>query len=230
MDPAEFLVHLRRELQAFATCLCGDLSARVTTCGDWTLRDLAEHLGRSNEWVVAAVREGRGDYQAPEAPTDPVELAAWFDRTGASLLEVLQQDPSQDAWTIYPPHTVGFWRRRRCLETLLHRWDAEHALGIDSGMDPELAGEGIAEVIDTIAPRQIALGRAASPTTAVRLLATDTDASWVLGPGNPVATVASTAPNLLLMLWNRLSSGDPALGWEGDHAAGREVLSGALVP
>jgi uncharacterized protein (TIGR03083 family) len=230
MDPAALLAHLRRELDAFAACLRGDLSALVTSCGAWTLHDLAEHLGRSNEWVVVAVSEHRGDYQAPGAPRDPVGLAAWFDRTSVGLLKVLQQDPSREAWTICPPHTVGFWRRRRCLETLLHRWDAENALGIDSGMDPELAGEGIAEVIDTIAPRQIALGRAASPSRAVRLLAEDTGASWVFGPGMPIATVASTAQNLLLMLWNRLPAEDPAIGWEGDYAAGRGVLNGSLVP
>ena len=230
MDSAALLDHLRRELDAFAACLHGDLSVPVVSCGTWTLFDLAEHLGRSNEWVAVAVNERRGDYQAPAAPQEPAALVEWFDRTCARLLEALEQDPSREAWAVCLPHTVGFWRRRRCLETLVHRWDAENALGIDSAVDPMLAAEGVAEVIDTIAPRQIALGRAASPSRAVRLLATDTGASWELGPGTPVATVRATAQNLVLMLWNRLAADDPAIGWEGDPEAGRAVLSGSLVP
>jgi Mycothiol maleylpyruvate isomerase N-terminal domain len=51
-------------------------------------------------------------------PPGPGELAAWFDGTSTALLDVLGQDPESPAWTIYPPPTVGFWRRRRALETL----------------------------------------------------------------------------------------------------------------
>jgi uncharacterized protein (TIGR03083 family) len=230
MDLAVLLAHLRRELDSFATCLTRDLSVPVAHCGGWTLYDLADHLGRSNEWVTAAVTERRGDYQAPAAPRGPGELAAWFDRTSAGLLEVLGQDPALEAWTIYPPRTIGFWRRRRCLETLVHRWDAENALGIRGTLDPALAGEGVAEVIDTIIPRQVELGRAVKPGRSVRLLAADTRRSWVLGPGTPVAEASASAQSLLLMLWRRLPVDDRGIGWDGDVAAGRGVMAGALVP
>ncbi|MGI5328418.1 hypothetical protein [Actinomadura nitritigenes] len=39
------------------------------------------------------------------------------------------------------------------LEALVHRWDAENALGNRRPLDPVLAGEGVAEVFDTMAPR-----------------------------------------------------------------------------
>lgn len=239
MQSAVLLAHLRRELDAFALCLrSGELSAPVVHCGAWTLFDLAEHLGRSNEWVTVAVNECRGDHQAPAAPREQDALATWFDDTCARMLEALEQDPSRRAWTIYPPHTIGFWRRRRCLETLVHRWDAQNALGIGrdmhgngrGAMDPLLAAEGVAEVIDTIAPRQIELGRAKGPNHALRLLATDTGACWVFGPGAPVATISATAQNLLLAMWNRLPSNDPAIRWGGDREAGQAVLAGSLVP
>ena len=179
---------------------------------------------------MAAVTERRGDHQAPAAPRDPGDLAAWFGRTSTRLLEVLGQDPSLEAWTIYPPRTIGFWRRRRCLETLVHRWDAQNALGTGGVLDPVLAGEGVAEVIDTIVPRQVELGRAVNPGRAVRLLAADTGRSWVLGPGTPVATVSASAQDLLLMLWHRLPADDPEIGWDGEVAAGQRVLAGSLVP
>jgi uncharacterized protein (TIGR03083 family) len=126
------------------------------------------------------------------------------------------------------PHTVGFWRRRRCPEALVHRWDAQHALGIPSHLDPALCADGVAEVIEMFAPRQVRLGRLVAPDAAVRLTATDLDASWTLGPGEPVATLSATAQELLLGLRNRLP-----MPWEhltGDKDAARAVLHGPLVP
>lgn len=228
MDSAGYLVHLRREFGAFEACLAGDLSARVEHCGDWTLYDLADHLGRDNLWAAAAVTEQRGDYEAPAAPRDPAALAEWLSRTCGVLLAALDTDPSASAWTIAPPPTVGFWQRRRCLETLVHRWDAEHALGIGGLLDPALAGDGVAEVIDTMAPRQVRLGRTSAPAHAVRLNATDTRSQWTFGPGDPVAAISGTAENLLLLLWGRLD--DPAITWDGDRVRARAALGGSLVP
>jgi hypothetical protein len=67
----DYLAHLRQELAALGDCLGGDLSAPVEHCGDWTLYDLASHLGGGNLWAAAAVTEQRGDYEAAPAPRDP---------------------------------------------------------------------------------------------------------------------------------------------------------------
>ncbi|MBE1563811.1 maleylpyruvate isomerase family mycothiol-dependent enzyme [Nonomuraea africana] len=229
MDSRDLLAHLGQELMAFRACLDADLEAPIEHCGDWTLRDLAEHLGGSNLWAAVAVMEKRGDYVAAAAPRDRAGLLRWFDRASATLLEALDADPSVEAWTFHPPGTVGFWQRRRCLEALLHRWDAEHALGTASVLPPELAGEGVAEVVDTMAPRQVVRGRARPPGSAVRLDATDTGASWTYGPGAPVAKVSGTAEHLLLMLWGRRPMVDEAFVWEGDVEAGGGVLAGPLT-
>ncbi len=230
MDPGRYLEHLRRELGAFEACLAGDLSARVEHCGDWTLYDLADHLGGGNLWAAAGVTEQRGDYEAPAGPRDPGALARWFGDTGGVLLAALDTDPSAPAWTIAPPPTVGFWQRRRCLETLIHRWDAEHALGVSGRLDPALASDGIAEVIDTMTPRQVRLGRASALRHAVRLTAGDTGSSWVLGPGDAVATIRATAAELLLLLWGRLPAEDQAITWEGDRETALATLGRPLVP
>ncbi|MEE1939751.1 maleylpyruvate isomerase family mycothiol-dependent enzyme [Streptomyces sp. TRM 70361] len=233
MDPDLLLGRLRRELGAFRACLDDghrSLSAPVTHCGEWTLHDLAAHLGRGNLWAAAAVTEGHGGLRPPPAPGEPAALARWFDGTCAVLLDALAADPSAPAWTFHPPHTVGFWRRRRALETLVHRWDAEHALGAARPLDPETAGEGVAEVFDTMAPRQLARGRARPPDRAVRLTATDTGASWTYGPGTSAATLSAPAERLLLVLWGRLPADGGAVAWEGDRAAGLRVLAGPLVP
>src|SRR5258708_7445682 len=230
MDSASYLDYLRRDLAVFEACLAGDLSARIEHCGGWTLYDLADHLGRQNLWVAVAVTEQRGDHQAPPAPRDKAALPRWFDDTSGVLPAAPAPHPSARAWTIAPPPTVGFWQRRRCLETGIHRWEAEHALGAAGQLDPALAADGVAEVIDTMTPRQIRLGRTSALPYAIRLTASDTQSSWVLGPGDPVATVRATAAELLLMLWGRLPAGDPAFTWEGDRHKATATLGGSLVP
>jgi|SRR5829696_1867980 len=225
-----YLGLLRRELAAFAECLTGDLDTPVAHCGDWTLYDLVDHLGGGNLWAAAAVTQGHGDLDPPPGPRDPSELARWFDSTSQVLLAVLSADPHTPAWTFFPPHTVGFWRRRRTQETLMHRWDAEHALGKRPVLDPEPATDGIAEVVDTMAPRMVKRGVATAPEQAVRFATTDTGASLVFGPGEPVATLTGTASELLLMLWGRRHAESAEIDWSGDRAAARTVLKGPLTP
>jgi uncharacterized protein (TIGR03083 family) len=229
MDSAAYLTHLRRDLTAFEDFLAADLSVRIEHCGEWTLHDLAEHLGRSGLWAAAAVTEKRGDHEASRAPRERAALVTWFKEAAGTLLAALDRDPATPAWTFRPPHTVGFWQRRRCQEAIVHRWDAEHALGLSHPIDPAFAGDGVAEVFDTMALRQIDRGRARAPERAIRLHATDTGSSWTYGPGAPVATVNGTAENLLLMLWSRLPAGGQAFRWEGDRDAGQAVLDGPLV-
>jgi uncharacterized protein (TIGR03083 family) len=230
----DHLAHLRRELDRFETHLGGDLTAPVEHCGDWTLLELAEHLGRSNRWAAGAVTERRPDYPTERAPRDPAAVAAWFHEGSTILLAALNVDPSTEAWTFYPPRTVAFWRRRRCFEALIHRWDAEHALGLDAQglarLDPALAGDGVAEVFDTMAPFQIGRGRAAEPSLAVCFVATDIGSSWLFGPDEPVATVSATAADLLLLLWNRRPHDHPSIAWTGDEDAARAVLNGGYTP
>jgi uncharacterized protein (TIGR03083 family) len=229
MDSAAYLTRLRRDLAAFEEFLAADLSVPIRHCGDWTLHDLAEHLGRSGLWAAAAVTERRGDHSAGPAPRERAELVTWFNEAAGTLLRALDQDPATPAWTFRPPHTVGFWQRRRCHEAIVHRWDAEHALGLVQPIDPAFADDGVAEVFDTMAFRQIDRGRARAPERAIRLQATDTGSSWTYGPGAPVATISGTAQNLLLMLWERLPAGGQAIGWEGDRDAGQAVLDRPLV-
>jgi uncharacterized protein (TIGR03083 family) len=227
----DYLVELRRELDAFGAVLDGDLSAPVEHCGDWRLVDLAVHMGAGNLWVVAAVQEGHGDsYDEDAAPRDRAALKAWYAKTADALVQALSVDPSAEAWTFFPPHTVGFWRRRRSQETLMHRWDAEHALGSTTSMDPALAADGVAEVFDTMALRMISKGAATYPEQAVRITATDSGRCWAYGTGEPIAEISGTAEDLLLMLWGRKPWDTESVTWAGDREAGLGVLAGPLVP
>ncbi|MGX7671057.1 maleylpyruvate isomerase family mycothiol-dependent enzyme [Plantactinospora sp. DSM 117369] len=174
------------------------------------------------------MRDGQGVHRPVPAPRDA--LVPWFEDTCAVVLDVLAAEPDTPAWTFHPPNTIGFWQRRRCQETLLHRWDAENALGRPAVIDTALAEDGIAEVFDTMAPRQIVRGRANEPKVAIRVRASDTGGSWTYGPGEPVAEITGTSEQLLLMLWGRLSPDHPAIVWAGDRRAALAVLVSGLTP
>jgi uncharacterized protein (TIGR03083 family) len=227
----DYLAAVRREDDAFAACLeNGDLTAPVPGCGTWTLYDLADHHGSGNLWAAVAITERHPNLDPPPAPTDRAALIPWFRAAATTLDDALATDPDAEAWTIWPPRTVGFWRRRRAQESMVHRWDAQNSLGRAQPLDPQLAADGVAEVVDVMLPRQVKLGRAQPPDTAVRLTATDAGRSWTLGPGDPVGGVSGRAEDLLLALWRRHGYDDARLTWDGDAPAASAVLNRPLTP
>lgn len=231
MDSETYLKHLRADLDAMAAVTdTADLDAPVEHCGDWTLYDLINHMGGGNLWSATAVTERRGDGRPGPAPRDRAELAAWFRESCEVLIAALNAPADTEAWTFAPDRTVGFWQRRRCQETVVHRWDIEHAVGRDHEIDPAVAEDGVSEVFEVMAPLMVRRGRLDEPEQAIRLSATDTDASWTYGPGEPVAEVRASAQALLLMLWKRCSAEDQAFEWEGDRDAGLALLAGSLTP
>lgn len=224
------LGHLRADAAAVSDVLAtAPLDAPVAPCPGWTLRDLVLHLGGVHRWATAIVASGDRQAAADE-PVDDADLAPWF-RDGADrLLDVLASaDPTAPCWSFTSDRTAGFWLRRQALETVVHRWDAQRAVGEPDPIDPELAVDGIAEVVDLLLPRQLALGRAEPLPCAVQLCALE-GGSWRVGEGTPVAELHGPAELLLLALWHRADPGDPRLHVTGDRAAAAELLRRPLAP
>ena len=105
MDSPGYLGHLRADLGAFGECLAGDLAAPVEPCGDWTLYDLADHLGQGNMWAAVAVTDKHGDYEGPAAPRDPADLVAQMaDRVAVMRAGALVELADIDAILRSPQH------------------------------------------------------------------------------------------------------------------------------
>lgn len=218
--------HLAQDAAAVVAVLrATDLSSPVPGCPGWALRDLAGHLGVVHRWATTVVRTGeRGPQDATPAPDD--ELAAWLADCAADLLSVLG-DPGRACWTLSGDGTAEFWARRMALETAVHRVDAQRAAGPASPVDPDLAEEGIAEVLEVLLPRQVAHGRAPAPTTGATLV---TGTRRHLGAQPATAVVAGPAEAVLLLLWSRTDVSDPRLTVTGDAAALDALLGLALTP
>jgi hypothetical protein len=107
--------------------------------------------------------------------------------------------------------TVHFWRRRMALETLVHRTDAELAVGGVSPMDDELSADGIDELLWFGTHPENDDDDGLAPTSAI--VVTDGTREWRTTlhqrgltrsvEGRPDATVRGSAPGLLLALTGR---------------------------
>lgn len=206
-----------------------DVAAPVAACPGWTVRDLAVHLGNIHLWAAAALRAG-GEKVLPTPQQPGADLAGWYAGTAADLLAALdERDPDAPAWGFGPPpRTAAFWRRRQVHESALHRWDLEVAAGAPSGFDPELAADGVDEVVTVMLPRQLHLQRT-PPLPAPVALSTG-ERTWTLGGDDPVATVTGPAEALLLLLWHRTGPDDRRLTITGDRSAAEQVLALPLAP
>ncbi|THA78070.1 maleylpyruvate isomerase family mycothiol-dependent enzyme [Streptomyces sp. A0642] len=201
----------------------GDLDAAVPTCPEWTLRDLAIHVGRAHRWAGEIVRtratEELPDEQVPAfAPEgdDPAVLDAWLADGAAGTAAALRDaGPAEKVWSWYGrDRSTGFWARRMAIETVVHLADAALTAKVPYTMAPDLAADTIDEWLDIVAYAQAEGDPEAAELRgegrSLHLHATDVpDAEWLVEFGadgftwrhaHGKATVALRGPLTDLML------------------------------
>lgn len=223
-----------------------DVDARVPACGDWTVRELVEHLAQIHHWAAGNARGAKG---APLG-SGPFDLAPHYAAQASELratLAGLRPDAVGRVLTHPAPMGPGpawFWRRRQTHETLVHLHDLLAATaGAGStglaGAEPEVWADTVDEVVTVLQPRQVGLGRMEPVRHPVSLVATDVGGTpvWVLGaPGGradevaPDVVVSGTAEGLALTLWHRLTPAEAGLTVEGDRADLETALAQPIVP
>lgn len=135
---------------ALVAAVRDDPTATVRRYDGWTLSDLARHVGQIHRWATGIVDTGATERPAVQAEAvDDEDLATWLTDTVAALVAALTDaDPSAEVWTFARgAGTNEFWRQRMALETALHRWDAQDALGMEPDVADWLAHEGIEEAL-----------------------------------------------------------------------------------
>lgn len=188
------IVRLTDELRA--TLMGADLDTTVPTCPDWTLRELALHVGRAQRWAGEIVRTRATEAVAPEkvparAPEgdDPAALDAWLADGAAGTAAALREaGPQTEVWSWVREQRAGFWARRMAIETVVHLADAALAAKVPYTVAPELAADTIDERLQILAfaqaqgdPRGAELRGAGR---SLHLHATDVpDAEWLIELG-----------------------------------------------
>ena len=151
----DFLSAVRSESDLFAAAIRrGDLGSQVPTCPDWRLTDLIWHLAEVQSFwasIVDGLLDSPESVQQPDRPGNQ-ELSAFFENQSARLSGALAAgDPDSACWSWYEHGgNVGWVRRRQAHEALIHRIDAELTAGPVSPVDPDLAADGIDEILTTM--------------------------------------------------------------------------------
>jgi uncharacterized protein (TIGR03083 family) len=226
----DLLQVIEDESAAFLGAARQGLDVAVPSCPGWDVRALVAHLGRVQRFHGAHVvrgETGKPDGPVPETPQDDAALLPWFEEGAALLLDALRRtDPTAPAWT-WAPHVepvAAFWTRRMAHEVAVHRWDAQDAHGTPEEVAPELAADGVDEVLRVHRPADWD----DEPVTvrgvvAVRLTDTGQEQVLQVAPDGltmtdapPEAVLSGRAHEVLLALWGRaplepLVAGDLAL-------------------
>jgi len=181
MNDQHLLDAVRADGTAFASCLDrGPLDRRVPGCPEWSLADLAAHLGFIHRNVARVAAQPADEKMQWLTVPDPTgDLGTWMREGLDQVLETLERDADEMVATFVGPQPRRWWRRRQAHETSVHRWDAESAIGDPTPIDPELAVDGVDELFETFLPRVKPEGFGGDGAT-VHLHATDTDGEWVL--------------------------------------------------
>jgi len=209
-----------------------DLTATVPTCPDWTLWELAVHVGEAHRWSEYIVRtRATGEVPDEDVPGegpqdgDPAALDAWL-AEGAELAAgaFRAAGAGTPAWSWAWEHTAGFWARRMAHETVIHRADAAGTAGVTYEVAQDLAADAIDEWLQIVRFAQEAYPDDATRELrgagrSIHLHATDTepglDAEWLIEfddegvdwrRGHEKATVALRGPlaDVLLAFYRRI--------------------------
>jgi uncharacterized protein (TIGR03083 family) len=186
-------------------------------------------MGGVYAFVTAQLQAGnpatRSPSHAPDAP-ETGDITPWLRDRHQEVLSALRGiSPEAPAWTWIPEKTTAFFFRRMAQETAVHRWDAQQAAGTLTPIDPELATDGINEVM-TVFMQHAPRGPIDYPAGSLHLHRTDGEGEWMLTAQDGVLTVThehakgdaaarGPAQDILLYLWGR---GRDGLECHGDDA------------
>lgn len=231
MDVTDHLHGMQRALDAFLEhAQRAGLDRRTVTAPDWTVHELAAHLGMVHRWAAAFIGGRRVDPATVEAEgllaDDPLDWLRHGAEALTSALDAAPGDLEVRTFLADPPPPRQFWARRQCHETTMHAVDALSAeLGRmpraeDTWIARALAVDGIDELLTGFLPRRHSRLRSETPLT-VAVRPDDDSAGWLvhLSEEQPVTERArngsadlvleAPAVSLYLTLWNR---GDAVTG------------------
>ena len=196
----------------------------VPSCPEWTLEDLAWHLGVVQRfWAVNLLaRETAAPVETidDDVASESAAFAAWCRDSTAQLIGALDSlEEDSPCWTWWgEPNSAGAVARHQVQEAVVHAWDAANAVGVAPALPRDAALDGVPEFLhvhraDLVVPS----------AKSITFHASDADASWTLGAGE-TTTISASASDLVLYLNGRCSL--EALSVVGDPAVVHTTLAG----
>jgi len=237
-----FGAEIRASTATLASIIDGaDLTQPVPTCPDWTLRQLATHVGRAHRWAREIVATRSADFipfrAVPDGrlPDDPGRHVGWLCDGADNLIGAVRGAGTDPVWAFGRLRPASFWARRMAHETAVHRADAEIATGGAPVIDAGIAVDGIDEWLEDQPGDDSQDGRlgALADGQVLHIHATDEGlegaGEWLVrragrriavehGHSKGDAALRGPASALLLVLVRRLPLDDPPVQIIGDRA------------
>jgi uncharacterized protein (TIGR03083 family) len=221
-------------------------AARIPTCPEWSLRQLATHVGRAHRWAGEIVNRRATEMipfrEAPDGrlPDDPAARPGWLTAGADRLIAAAGDAGAEPVWTFDGMGPARFWLRRMAHETAVHCADAELAADRQVPIPADLAVDGISEWYEILSGDLG--GRPAPLAEGVTLHVHATDdglggsGEWLLSgtasglavqPGHSRADAAVRGPvaTLFLVLMRRLPPDAPGIEVLGDESVLRTWLA-----
>jgi uncharacterized protein (TIGR03083 family) len=231
----QYLNHLNADYRLLASAI-PEAPVDVPSCPGWTTKDLAKHMAHvylGQAYVVETGSQAENkEHLAPYPRTeDFMEFMSWGFAAITKALDINRPERPTWSWH-YSDHSVDFWFRRMAHETVIHRIDAEQAVGTVSKIDEALALDGVDEVLDFL-PLMGSWPEVPNVDFGiVSIVASTKNGSkvWDLHFTDQAATVSATdKPNsaarlvisgdaeaMDLYLWGRIDSSDPRISITGE--------------
>jgi uncharacterized protein (TIGR03083 family) len=152
-------IHHQVALAGFAAVLDAAPDATVPFYPEWTVADLGVHLVKVHTMAIVAIEtpsDTRPDVTVSVTAESPVDelIATLFD-TAERLDTTLETTTHTAVWVLRPDRPPSEWRRRMLMEAILHRWDAEAAIGAPIAPEPPVALDGIDDFLHVHAARSL---------------------------------------------------------------------------
>ncbi|MGW1730223.1 maleylpyruvate isomerase family mycothiol-dependent enzyme [Streptomyces sp. NPDC001999] len=135
------------------------LDVQVPTCPEWTLFDLAQHIGEGRRAWAATVAAGPAPAKsaaegAPAAPREREAVPTWLAESTGQLLDALREaGPGRGCWTWWgasqSPQTCGAVARHQLQQLAVHTYDAQVTVGAPEPLPDEVALDGVEEFLST---------------------------------------------------------------------------------
>ena len=231
----QYLIHLNADYQLLATAI-PESPVDVPSCPSWTTKDLAKHMAHvylGQAYVVETGSQAENkEHLAPYPRTeDFMEFMSWGLAAITKALDINRPERATWSWH-HSDHSVDFWFRRMAHETVIHRIDAEQAVGTVSKINEALALDGVDEVLDFL-PLMGSWPEVPNVDFGIVSIVASTKNSskvWDLhftdqaatvsaaGQPNPAArlVISGDAEAMDLYLWGRIDSSDPRISITGD--------------
>lgn len=215
-----YIAALGRDGAAAIAAASENLAAPVPSCPGWDAHRLIGHLGRVycsvREHVVRRASEVVPAEEIPKPPAGEAVLA-WCEEAlsnVASALEGIEADDAVWSWAGEGYQNGAFYHRRMAHETLIHRWDAENAVGETQPLDDDLAADNIDELLQVVLPFTITNWKRPIPQGTLHLHRIGGEGEWTVVPDDDSiavslehakgdAAVRGSAADLALFIWER---------------------------